>query len=279
MNPLSLPNVIVSPKLDTQDKDAYVFDSSAMREVVWEVASRFPMWDVMITGTSTTRDKASIVGVVVMSGREKLGSIKLEYVGRGYERKLCLTNERIDGNLQRARSMHTEDPKRAVGIVKKWFRKKSHTELMADAIGLASGANNQITRAIQSKGLEAREAMWSYAHRSVMESPSARAAILAYAVEQGEGAQLERAIEQFDKASVDMVNLKQFEKVAHTVIRFDEGYIVCYNDTVSNYTDATLPANLRAPLGMLKLVEAKQYIDGVGFKADNHVFVLRPSET
>ena len=280
MNPLVLPNVTLHPELDVQDKEKYGFDSQALRTVIWETATRFPMWDIVITGVKNNHiDSPFVSGIAVMSGREKLGTVKLEYVGRGYERKLSIQNKRIDQSLERARAMHTEDPKRAMAIIKKWFRNKTTAEHVADGLGVAQIVYNALKRNAHNTKINARETVQTMAFDFIMNSPEVRTELAKFiAVDPSMHKRLVEAYNAHDEAEAEEMGLQSFDKGAHTIIAIDGGYIVCHNDTVSSYTDATLPDNLRAPLGMLKLVNAKELIKGVGFKADNNVFVVKPSE-
>lgn len=280
MNPLALPNVTLHHELDVQDKEKYGFDSPAMRTVIWETATRFPMWDIVITGVKMGNDQQLVSGIAIMSGREKLGTVKLEYVGRGYERKLSIQNKRIDQSLERARAMHTEDPKRAMAIIKKWFRNKTTAELVADGLGTAQTVYGSFRRSTHSKKMIVRETIQSMSFSFIMHNPEVRTELAKFiaAIDAGMHKKLVEAYNAHDEAESFEMALQSFDKGVHTIIAIDEGYIVCHNDTVSSYTDATLPDNLRAPLGMLKLVNAKELIKGVGFKADNNVFVVKPSE-
>jgi hypothetical protein len=52
------------------------------------------------------------------------------------------------------------------------------------------------------------------------------------------------------------------------------GYLVKTIDNVQHYTDTTIPEEYRAKLGMLKLVEVEQCIEGIGCRTSEDVYVL-----
>jgi hypothetical protein len=58
------------------------------------------------------------------------------------------------------------------------------------------------------------------------------------------------------------------------VIRDDGKYIVKMGDKVDLYDDNTLPQEMRGKLGMLKLVEAEQFVTDTGCRINAETFVL-----
>ena len=62
------------------------------------------------------------------------------------------------------------------------------------------------------------------------------------------------------------------------VIKTDGQYIVKTGDKVEIMDDTTLPADMRAKLGMLKLVDDEHFITNIGGKVNAEVFVLAPNE-
>jgi hypothetical protein len=63
------------------------------------------------------------------------------------------------------------------------------------------------------------------------------------------------------------------------LIVVDEGkYLVKINDNVQLYDDTTLPAEFRGKLGLLKLVNEKQFITDVGCRVNKEIYVLKLDE-
>ena len=58
------------------------------------------------------------------------------------------------------------------------------------------------------------------------------------------------------------------------IIQRDDTYIVVDNVNNASYTHQTLPHELRSKLGMLKLVEPDQLVDGIGFKSNQECFFI-----
>ena len=68
------------------------------------------------------------------------------------------------------------------------------------------------------------------------------------------------------------------DKGTSLVLLSNGKYVVKTGDEVQLYDDNTLPLDMRGKLGMLKLVEPEQMIEGVGCRATTEVFVLLTAE-
>jgi len=56
----------------------------------------------------------------------------------------------------------------------------------------------------------------------------------------------------------------------------DEGkYLVKTDDNVQLYDDTTLPVKFREKLGLLKLVNEKQFVTDVGCRVSKEIYVLK----
>jgi hypothetical protein len=55
-------------------------------------------------------------------------------------------------------------------------------------------------------------------------------------------------------------------------------YLVKINDNVQLYDDTTLPVEFRGKLGLLKLVNEKQFVTDVGCRVNKEIYVLKLDE-
>ena len=62
------------------------------------------------------------------------------------------------------------------------------------------------------------------------------------------------------------------------VVREGSVYIVKSKEGLKTYNDSDLPDHMRLKLGMLKLIEDKQYVTDVGFRANSDVFAVLNEE-
>lgn len=61
---------------------------------------------------------------------------------------------------------------------------------------------------------------------------------------------------------------------ATLIVRVEKEYIVRRLDAVSVYNDTSLPVEYREQLGMLKLSNVDKYLEGIGVRVAEDVFVL-----
>jgi hypothetical protein len=97
-----------------------------------------------------------------------------------------------------------------------------------------------------------------------------------YAIVNGQAHQLAKLRE----AEAEMLTVTDIEskfksdKGTSLVLLSNGKYVVKTGDEVQLYDDNTLPVEMRGKLGMLKLVEPEQMIEGVGCRATTEIFVL-----
>jgi hypothetical protein len=87
-------------------------------------------------------------------------------------------------------------------------------------------------------------------------------------------------LSQLRATGLEMLTVEDIEtkfksgKDTSLVLLSNGKYVVKTGDEVQLYDDNTLPVDMRGKLGMLKLVEPEQMIEGVGCRATAEVFVL-----
>jgi hypothetical protein len=86
--------------------------------------------------------------------------------------------------------------------------------------------------------------------------------------------------ERIDSEMLTIEKVKQhFENRTAAVVVKDGGkYLVKVGDDVQLYDDNSLPETMRGRLGMLKLVEAEYFIENVGCRVNDEVFVVLMDE-
>lgn len=235
-----------------------------------------PLWEFRVSNLDFN-SRASCVEAY-MNG-EALGHIT--WTWHGSTNKYRVHNDRINNSRVNRSSYFTKDMGRAVLAAKKEF----YTETPAERMNKAKDrADNHLKTASRLKWQEMTDNQ-----RAVQKA--------AMAWIDGPGLQAFLAYVQANDAMVHntyMKGLKIQTEQGHVaaivdahdkgktliVQRNSVGYIVKAPETpVETHTDATLSADARLKLGMLKLVENQQFISGVGFRVDEDLFVLLPEES
>jgi hypothetical protein len=203
---------------------------------------------------------------------EVLGKVSIDYKGREY--RIAISNPRISAARERGDTYHTTNVDKAVLAIRKYFYPKGREERMASA---RSAATKVISSEAYEKG-RAKANAWHEVNKHAEEFVELN---------------MDLYISQFPKVADKLVVAKQTSLDMQTVedirVSFNKGssllvvrdgneYIVRQGDEVQIYDDSTLPYEVRAKLGMLKLVANGQMISDVGCKVDTEVFVIAPAK-
>ena len=269
---MTLSRLTVSDKMTGVIKEEYKSPNDRFSRLIVELATRNPLWNFVITDVRTY-DK-SVQTVTAYQHGENLGYIEWTYFRGDYGFEIG--NERIERARERSRAYKTHDEKKALAAIKKAFSPKNVSERVLEAVK------------------DAKTLLGSQSYHKRREHSTAEHAVEKHAVEfvKTIWAQYEAHMETQGKAhilekwrevEVEMKTLDElssaFEKGRSAlVIKTDGQYIVKTGDKVEIMDDTTLPADMRAKLGMLKLVDDEHFITNIGGKVNAEVFVLAPNE-
>lgn len=285
----SLPNVCLAPKVFayTDPLGSYVlrFSTPELATVVWEVASKNPLWtmhiDSCLNANAENNGKRIFVAalVTVKDGTEELGQIGTEYSRRSNAHTVYVYNERIKRSRERnGGKQFTSDPKKAVSVIKKMFFRKTTNEILAGASKQADGVMTHV--------------VWEHERKDGSLLHNIRPAAVNYAVrvvndrfreflnETGDTSTL-NSLDAYAAHEEKLLACKSVHKMYQSnqtalVVMDNGGYWVKWMGEPQAYTDSTLPATLRRPLGMLKLVEKSQLVSDSGLRVDDRVFIVIP---
>jgi hypothetical protein len=203
---------------------------------------------------------------------EVLGKVSIDWKGRDH--KIAISNHRISAARERGDTYHTTNVDKAVLAIRKYFYPKGREERMESA---RSAATKVISSEAYEKG-RAKSSAWHDVNKHAEEFVELNMDLYVSQFPKVEG-----KLEIAKKASLDMQTVEDirvsFNKgSALLVVRDGNEYIVRQGDEVQIYDDSTLPYEVRAKLGMLKLVANGQMISDVGCKVDTEVFVIAPAK-
>jgi hypothetical protein len=269
---MTLSRLTVSDKMTGVIKEEYKSPNDRFSRLIVELATRNPLWNFVITDVRTY-DK-SVQTVTAYQHGENLGYIEWTYFRGDYGFEIG--NERIERARERSRAYKTHDEKKALAAIKKAFSPKNVSERVLEAVK------------------NAKRLLGEQSYHKRREHSTAEHAVEKHAVEfvKTIWAQYETHMETQGKAhilskwrevEVEMKTLDElssaFEKGRSAlVIKTDGQYIVKTGDKIEIMDDTTLPADMRAKLGMLKLVDDEHFITNIGGKVNAEVFVLAPNE-
>ena len=221
-------------------------------------------------------------GVVlhILKDNEELGHITYGRVGYSNGNlKYKVYSHRIDAQLERRNFYSTESVDKAVAKIKKMFGTKTAVELLRDAEGAASSLMHDLRSRKYGEYNSTRQAV----DKALMEYATTVGWDAFKEHMQTTNQTVYNTIEKKQELYAEFQYMDEIESAyrndkALFVLRCGTLYSVKHNNNTVRYSDADLPEDMRRKLGMLKLVEPKQYLSRIGFRADQDAFVLLPDE-
>ena len=295
MDALKLPNVTV-PEYDGPEEKLSI--STTIRSViwelasanplmpvpislsVWELASANPLWQFKAVWVHGYDGGAVLTHFAVWDGTEQLGTITRSRTRNG-KAGIGVTNSRIEQAMSRDATYRTEDPKKAIAKVKKMFSAKSVVERVEEADKKATEVGrheshkkrrevNEHDAQIRNAGIrflatdEGSSAFVDYLQ--AQNTPEANATL--HSMEERETV--------FGELTVMSTLMDAMEQANKSVLVIVNGgkYLVKSGTETQVYDDNTLPVEWRGKLGILKLVNSKQFVSEMGLRVDDGVFIL-----
>ena len=285
---MTMSNVVISDKLlcGKRKSDFVILVEKPLDEIMWKVITENPSWEFRVSEhwgsiKSATADTPAYLTVnkfKVFKDGEEVGVIDRDYRYDAGGYIFSITSNAIRNERERVSAYRTKDAKKALAAIKKTFSNKSVGERVNEAL---AEANRVVGRQTSRKRGD---------HQSVLHSlvPLMKAFAFIqnpedfkkYAIVNGQAHQLAKLRE----AEAEMLTVTDIEskfksdKGTSLVLLSSGKYLVKTGDDIQLYDDNTLPLDMRGKLGMLKLVEPEQMIEGVGCRATTEVFVLITAE-
>ncbi len=232
-----------------------------------------PLWEFRLDDTDWN---GTVTSFSIMENGEVLGSVSRNYSRNAYGFRI--TNERIAAQRTKARGYSTSDKDKALKAIKKMFYTKTINECVREM-------QEQIVYEVESME---RSKMREVSQNKLPIDNAARAFVWETAwqafVESNQGRGVERQIAEYDRAKTESQHVNELSRElsnnkAYLIRRNGSAYTVVRGNDVAVRTDETLPENLKAPLGMLKLVAVRQFITNVGMRTGENDFAIFNQET
>ncbi len=285
---MTLSNVTISDKLlcGRRKSDFDFKVEKPLDEIMWKVITENPTWEFKVheyygqvkSETMDTRPRITVSKFTVFKDGEEIGKIDRDYRYDQGGHVFSITSNAIRNERERISSYRTKDAKKALAAIKKTFSNKSVGERVNEAY---AEATSTISRQTSRKRGDHQSALHSLVPLmkafAFVQHPDE---FKKYAVHSGQAHQLAKLRE----AEAEMLTVTDIEskfksdKGTSLVLLSSGKYLVKTGDDIQLYDDNTLPLDMRGKLGMLKLVEPEQMIEGVGCRATTEVFVLLTAE-
>ena len=268
-NPMDLPNVHAPENKEAVGRHTVV---TPLDEVIWELALKNPMWTFKGANNSKTMLLSSFT---VSQSWETLGSIQRSYNNRTGRHGVEVLNHRLQ---TRDNVYRTADAAKAIAKIKKTFKPRSVLEIAAKSEEEADTVVRQEKHGKDRVVNKHKEEIKQKAIDYVIKGPG-YALFLEYA-KKNDDASVANSLEMLAIASNELSTIQGVKDAMgakkFALIVVDEGkYLVKINDNVQLYDDTTLPVEFREKLGLLKLVNEKQFVTDVGCRVSKEIYVLK----
>ena len=280
---MTLSNVTIDDKLlNGRRKSEFDFVvEKPLNEIMWKVITENPSWEFRVqqyygqvkSETMDERPRITISKFKVFKDGEEVGVIDRDYRYDAGGYIFSITSNTIRNERERVGAYRTKDAKKALAAIKKTFNPKGVTERVNDAFAEATCA---ISRQSSRKRGDHHTAisrvaplMKSFAFEVMHKE------FINYAIRSGATQQLaDLRTSEAEMLTVTDIETK-FKNAGTSLVLLSNGkYLVKTGDDIQLYDDNSLPVDMRGKLGMLKLVEPEQMIEGVGCRATTEVFVV-----
>ena len=273
-------NILVQAKLG--EKLGTLSVPPILERVALRLVKRNPKWKLVVDGWPVNTDgKRRVKKFWVYQDSERLGWVA---VGHNYTTNgpsITFDSPTLSMNRERKQYNETSSEDTAVRVIEKNFFAKSLEQVLLEQIGVAKGVIEEFTgnkqRTLRGLREDINPSILSYVWANI---DTLRGELVA-----NYGA-TDRLIDDTLAAQEALENITPISKairsehgwVAHMVL-IREGTYYTYEfgaelPPIVSYTTDTLPPNIKGKLGMLKLVEAKNLITGVGARINENTYVV-----
>jgi hypothetical protein len=285
MNTLELNNVELSADLQTElverknRGDTHeVFVNSTIDPVIQRLATLNPLWRFIANSWGYGGgNRLALTSFSVLEHGEELGKISRER--KGSSEVIYISNKRIAKTRERSGGYSTVDADKAVLKAKKMFFKLKPNERIEKAMENAEKVMSHQKRLKEREKYSAESTIKTAAHTFIMGT-----GFPLFLEHIKTGAEHERnkimmAMEEDKRLADEMMTIEkakaEFEAGKTALVIKDGGkYLVKIGDKVDLFDDNTLPDWMRGKLGMLKLVQAEQFVSDTGCRVNDETFVL-----
>jgi len=286
MNTLELSNVEISDKLKKQaaaNGSEITIVDKLIDPVIQRLATLNPLWRFVATEVSyLSGNQTRVTAFSVIEHGEELGTIDRYYHGSEYV--IHVSNERIGKDRVRRGGYKTADADKAILKAKKMFFKLKPNERIEKASKDAESVIGKQKRLKEREKYTAEGTIKTAAHAFIMGTgfPLFLEHMQTYTA--SDRGRIENAMEENQRLTDEMMTIEkakaEFEANKTALVIKDGGkYLVKIGDKVDLFDDNTLPDWMRGKLGMLKLVQAEQFVSNTGCRVNDETFVLMVEET
>lgn len=251
-----------------------------LKSFIEKLALKYPQWTFEeVYNTANHSNKTyEAYRFNIVDKREVLGTIDKDYINGGGWR-YCVDNHRISSMRERGSGMKTIHEDKALKHIGKFFGKKNVNEKFNEANGVLINALGHIHNQKRWDLSHTWDALQEHTQKFIYENYAQFTSSITHMERPSDATRLEKlpsVIAEFN--SVD--GMQDALRKGDAYIVFIDGLnysIQKGKDPLEIKTSEELPDFMRRAVGLLKLVEDNQVIDGVGVRANETTFLVAPN--
>lgn len=261
------PNILWEQPKDKTDPEPPVHWAE-LRPLVSKLARRHPAWKLIVT-TAYPYNVSMCDAVYILQSGEHLGMVSKDY--RGAKIGFRITNDRVSSGMQRSNYKWTSDIEKARRLIEANFKPSTLAELLPKAVAKTNAQLGRLRGDAHIAQSRNRQAIVDRVDRYVLTLQKAhRDALKVFGVTDE---MMDAMPELVGRAN--MFSYLAASASGYTVVVTNENeYIAKTGDQTEVFGRDTLPATLQRNIGMLKLTDNHQFIDGIGMRLSEGFMVL-----
>jgi hypothetical protein len=247
-----------------------------MKDFIEQLALKYPQWTFVENSVTSnmSNNTYEVHSFKVMDKREVLGTLTKEWASGGA--RYCVDNHRIASMRERGSGMKTIHMDKAIKHVNKLFGKKNVNEKFTEARQVISTALGHIHNQKRWDLNHKWEGVKDQAQRFIVDNYAQFASSVTDTKVTHNVEKLPSSFAEFN--SVDAMQNALQKGDAYLVFIDGLNYSVQKGkDPLEVKASEELPDFMRRAVGLLKLVEDNQVIDGVGVRANETTFLVMPN--
>ena len=279
--PLELPNIVAERHKNPEQKPVATY--SKVYPLIEALALKKPQWKFIAQRYHKGDGKDLAYAFRVCEGREILGEVVMSYGWRDDD-AFEIRNKRIQDSRERGGSAKTKDVKKAMKLVLKSFGAKTISEQVEEALQQTVDATWRVASDRSGTFQTMFRHMQEHLFTHIMDNYNELAPI---AIQNGADAtvvgKLLPAYEEY-RITKEIETCKANNTGAVVLTLGSEYAVTLWDHSAGGmqthmHTTDTLPIHIKRSVGLLKLVEVKHFLKGVGVKiADTTFFVISKAE-
>ena len=247
-----------------------------MKDFIEQLALKYPQWTFVENAMTSNmgNNTYEVHSFKVMDKREVLGTLTKEWASGGA--RYCVDNHRIASMRERGSGMKTIHMDKAIKHVNKLFGKKNVNEKFTEATQVISTALSHIHN----------QKRWDLSHKWEGVKDHAQKFIVENYAQFASSVTDTKATHNLEKLPSSYAEFSSVDAIQNA-LRLGDAYIVFIDglnysvqkgkDPLEVKASEELPDFMRRAVGLLKLVEDNQVIDGVGVRANETTFLVMPN--